>query len=578
MTGLTQEPIRQTIRPDKQSAKRHYGSHPYFTKRAWNVVQRYIQHFSRPGDLVLDPFGGSGVTAVESLVLRRKAYYLDISEWACFLARQAAIAPADLGGLSAAFGELEERCRRPIEELWKRSNEELASVPVANWYPRGVPLPDNSDVAFVEDLFTPRMLHGLAMLRAGIAETQDPATRDLLLLAFSSTLARINRTFLSATNRQETRGGSAIFSIYRYKVAKQPVELPLWAQFAQRFERLMRAKHETNLLIGDYYRDDETAFFRHGSATRLAECVESESVDYIHTDPPYGAHISYLDLSTMWCAWLRLDISKTDRCDEVIEGGQGRKTREEYQSLLAQSIRQMAEALRRGGWISLVFAHRDTTYWETLVQACEDAGLRYANTVVQPVGVVWSMHEKRNPLRVLSGELVLNFQKVPKRKATEARRKPCSPTELVAGCCVREIVRNFGATTEELHHILVPALLEAGLLREFSKEHGDIAPLLSELFEFHAASGRWHLRDSPLPGSGVMPEELTHYFVRRFLAEIANPVSSVEDALKYLNALAAEPYLLPPRERKKAVATWMTSVTAVVAEPTAGYQNEMFRR
>lgn len=576
--SLVQEPIRETIRPDKQGAKRHYGSHPYFTKRAWNVVQRYIQHFSRPGDLVLDPFGGSGVTAVESLVLRRKAYYLDISKWACFLARETAIAPVDLGGLSAAFGELEARCRKPIENLWKRSNEELATVPVANWYPRGVPLPDNSDVKLVEELFTPRMLHGLAILRAAIAETNDPTIRDLLLFAFSSTLVRINRTFLSAVDRQESRGGSAIFSIYRYKVAKQHVELPLWTQFAQRFEKLMQAKRETNLLIGDYYKDDETAFFRHGSATRLSEFVEAETVDYIYTDPPYGAHIAYLDLSTMWCAWLGFDISEDDRREEVIEGGQAYKTREEYQSLLAESIRQMAMALKPRGWLTLVFAHRDTTYWEALVQACEDAGLGYVNTVVQPVGVVWSMHKKRNPLRVLSGELVLNFQKAPKRKATSIQSKPRSPAELVAERCVGQIVRNFGATTEELHHVVIPALLEAGLLRGFSSEYGDLTPLLDELFKFCAASGRWHLRTDLLPNAAATPEELTYYFVRRFLAEAAHPVSSVEDALAYLNELAAEPHLLPLRERREAVAKWVTSIAAVVAEPTAGYQNEIFRR
>ena len=102
------EPLRSAIQPDKQGAKRHYGSHPYFTKRAWNVVQAYIEHFSSSGDTVLDPFGGSGITAVESLVLRRKAIYVDISEWACFLARQTAITPVDLSLLQDAF-----RHRRP---------------------------------------------------------------------------------------------------------------------------------------------------------------------------------------------------------------------------------------------------------------------------------------------------------------------------------------------------------------------------------------------------------------------------------------------------------------------------------
>lgn len=46
----------------KQQARRHFGVHGYFTKQSWNVVQKYVEHFSQPGDIVLDPFGGSGVT------------------------------------------------------------------------------------------------------------------------------------------------------------------------------------------------------------------------------------------------------------------------------------------------------------------------------------------------------------------------------------------------------------------------------------------------------------------------------------------------------------------------------------
>src|SRR3989440_12084128 len=99
MTPVTEQPLVHAFKPSKQAAKRHYGSHPYFTKRAWNVVQEYIAHFSSPGDTVLDPFGGSGVTAVESLVLRRKAVYVDISALATFLARQTNIAPVNLNAL-----------------------------------------------------------------------------------------------------------------------------------------------------------------------------------------------------------------------------------------------------------------------------------------------------------------------------------------------------------------------------------------------------------------------------------------------------------------------------------------------
>jgi hypothetical protein len=69
----------------KQAAKRHYGVHGYFTRQSWDIVQAHIMNYSRPGDTVLDPFGGSGVTAIEALMLQRKAIHVDINPFANFL-------------------------------------------------------------------------------------------------------------------------------------------------------------------------------------------------------------------------------------------------------------------------------------------------------------------------------------------------------------------------------------------------------------------------------------------------------------------------------------------------------------
>ena len=44
-------------------------------------------------------------------------------------------------------------------------------------------------------------------------------------------------------------------------------------------------------------------------------------MDYIFTDPPYGAHIAYLDLIRMWDAWFGFQVSDEDRDAEAIEGG-----------------------------------------------------------------------------------------------------------------------------------------------------------------------------------------------------------------------------------------------------------------
>src|SRR5205814_6694716 len=80
-------PIEKPIPADRQAAKRHYGVHPYFTRRPFNVVRDYIERFTQEGDRVLDPFGGSGVTAIEALLTNRAGIHNDINPLANFIAK-----------------------------------------------------------------------------------------------------------------------------------------------------------------------------------------------------------------------------------------------------------------------------------------------------------------------------------------------------------------------------------------------------------------------------------------------------------------------------------------------------------
>src|SRR3990167_10088776 len=89
-------PITEAIEPTKKAAKRHYGLHPYFTKRPYNVVQKYIERFSKRGDVVLDPFTGSGVTNVEALCLKRRTIGVDISPLSCFITKMGCVSPVNI--------------------------------------------------------------------------------------------------------------------------------------------------------------------------------------------------------------------------------------------------------------------------------------------------------------------------------------------------------------------------------------------------------------------------------------------------------------------------------------------------
>ena len=402
--------ITDRIEPKRQGAARHYGSHPYFTRRPWNVVQAYIQNFTRPGDTVLDPFGGSGVTAVEALFLRRRAIHVDINPLANFITEQIAVAPVSLGGLAEAFQQVKEACLPEFREWQSKPAVFFDKHPVPYWYPRDVRLPKNADVDLVEALFTRRQLYSLSLILDRINLVRNETLRNLLRFCFSATVAKTNRTFISARNRAESRGGPTIFSVYRYNVPKNPVELDPWKQFSERFDNLIQCKAETNKGIGDFY-NGQNCRILHASADNLKRLIPSASVDYVFTDPPYGAHIAYLDLSTMWNAWLQFPVHEQDRKNEAIEGGDLDHSRAHYLQLLGNSIREMARVLKPRGWLSLVFEHRDGTLYSEIVKAAENAGLSYVNTVSQCATVVWSMHKKKNPMKVLSGELVVNFCK-----------------------------------------------------------------------------------------------------------------------------------------------------------------------
>lgn len=405
--------IESSIKPDRQVAKRHYGVHPYFTRRAPNVVRRYIEHYSRLGDRVLDPFGGSGVTAIEAFLSNRHGIHNDINPLGNFIAQQiAAITYETTDYIKRAFNHLDRCCGDLVRRIPRMSDKEVARRLQEVELPGNIVLPKNADVERFHDLFTPRQLLALGILKNAIDDLDDSATQGQLLLAWSATLAKLNRTFISARGRTESRGGSSIFSIYRYKVAKSVVELPPWNTFAERVRNVITAKEE--VLKAVKYLKAKGGFcgkFEVLACDALDLPNKLEAVDYIFTDPPYGGNIAYLDLSTIWNHWLEFSVPPQMREREIIVGGELNKSEEDYLNRLRESVRACIKLLKKNRWISIVFQHWNVAYFEAIMEAAEESGSTLRSTVTQAGGTIWSMHKKKNLERVLAGEMILTFFK-----------------------------------------------------------------------------------------------------------------------------------------------------------------------
>jgi DNA modification methylase len=64
-----------------------YSAHPYHTKVPPQGIEPYIKHYTRKGDLVLDPFCGTGMTGVAALNLDRAVLLNDLSPAAQHIAK-----------------------------------------------------------------------------------------------------------------------------------------------------------------------------------------------------------------------------------------------------------------------------------------------------------------------------------------------------------------------------------------------------------------------------------------------------------------------------------------------------------
>ena len=106
--------IEHAISPQAHTAM--YLMHKYWARKPHNVVGEYIERYTKKGEIVLDPFTGSGVTAIEALKRGRKAVAMDLNPIAIFITRMT-LKPLDIAKFKEAFGEIEKITRKRVEKL-----------------------------------------------------------------------------------------------------------------------------------------------------------------------------------------------------------------------------------------------------------------------------------------------------------------------------------------------------------------------------------------------------------------------------------------------------------------------------
>ena len=82
--------------------------------------------------------------------------------------------------------------------------------------------------------------------------------------------------------------------------------------------------------------------------------IGNNSIDYIFTDPPFGANIMYSELNSISESWLKI---WSNNKEEAIENKHQNKTTSDYQSIMASCFKEFYRLLKPGKWMTVEFSN-----------------------------------------------------------------------------------------------------------------------------------------------------------------------------------------------------------------------------
>jgi len=221
-----------------------YGMHKYWSKKPHNLVARYIERYSESGEIVLDPFCGSGVTAIESVRLNRRAIGLDVNLIAV-LCTQMGLEHVDIKALQRSFDLLG-------REVEKETNSILSPARAPARHPTIELIANNRINAKagtrIGDLFTPRALSGLSFLLEKVRQIEDQNIRQVMEFCFSAMLPQAsNMVFVirrrgKFNGKHENEGAEVGSWVIGYWLPEEHFEIHVWRCFANRFRRILKGK------------------------------------------------------------------------------------------------------------------------------------------------------------------------------------------------------------------------------------------------------------------------------------------------------------------------------------------------
>ena len=384
-----------------------YSVHKYWGKKPSAEIKRMIKKYSKRGDLIVDPFSGYGGLGIEGVLLGRNVILNDLNPIATFISEcivnseiNFKVADEYFEQLKKGYAELADRWYKfkgsevlailrtendePLKLKlmdsvagrtyeYKLSEEEKedflreeSNIEQEYWFPENhliknsrINARENSCIA---DLFSKRALLCQSFLYKLIAELPEGNEKKLFKLAFTANVANCSKLVPPIESRGDMAPGAWMTGFY---VGKKYLENNVFHYFENRVNKALKGKKDFVKLCKSK-KNIGTCILKNENAKNLS--IESDSVDFVFTDFPYGDTVPYFEQSQLWNSWLQFNV---DYENEIVisDSTERNKDIENFSEDIENSIREIGRILKNKAYFVFTYHSLSGKEWETISNA-----------------------------------------------------------------------------------------------------------------------------------------------------------------------------------------------------------------
>jgi DNA modification methylase len=444
--------------------------HPYWARKPLNILREIVKSLSVKGDIVIDPFMGSGTVVLASLLEKRNVMGADINPLASLitmstleLCENFQEKAAKIEQILAEFeGQIQkwflyegsfliERERFAVVGRFEYGNFELIPTELVVKPYKKKEKPTRRVISFSKGRAFPTREIPAKLLKSPInfgkeelipnARIAVPAGAKLSHYFTDSNQAAIN-LFLSLIKKYSSNDEikdiltfllSTSLPLLRLSDYKASSQWPYWRPKLRLTSRnplfVLRKRFRDMISAQAWLANNMPRFEVRKSINALSKgklpfaslanlAIQDlrgklkEKADLVITDPPYADQAPYLEYSNLWIKALGLPFSKRAFDLEIVktDAATRKNHSQNYRSNISNALKICAETLKEKGWLVWFYQDSCLKNWADLYQASRLSGLNI-KTVVPIEKQRRSMKTVTTPGRTFDGDLILIFRK-----------------------------------------------------------------------------------------------------------------------------------------------------------------------